>query len=150
MKIKFLFLSLICFVLTMFYACGKEKDAESAEYDALESYLAKFGDTCVVQDTLGIYLYVAVSGETNYSNGDVVNISFTGQTLENVVTFAQESTMQVVYGQNSLIKGWQIALSLLKKGSSGILIVPYDMGYGKSRQGVIEPYSTLVYSFTVN
>ena len=54
----------------------------------------------------------------------------------------------VIYGDNNLMDGWKMALPFIKKNSSGILLVTYDKGYGKERVGVVEPYSTLKFTFT--
>ena len=128
-------------------SCSKEADGRDAEDEAIEKFLKKYGDTCFVSYN-GIYLYLTEEGTEKYSNGDLVTITYTGQTLENVVTFANQNVMQVVYGNNSLISGWQTALEIIPKNSAGILLIPFKKGYGKKRVGVIEPYSTLAYTFT--
>ncbi len=140
------FLSIIAIINT---SCSKEADGRDAENEAIEKFLSKYGDTCFVNYD-GIYLYLTEEGTENYSNEDIVTITYSGQTLENVVTFAYNNVMQVVYGDNSLISGWKIALQQIKKGSEGILLIPYKKAYGKQRVGIIEPYSTLVFTFAAN
>lgn len=44
-----------------------------------------------------------------------------------------------------VIKGWTEGLQLMPVGSKYILYVPSDLAYGAADQGVIEPFSTLIF-----
>lgn len=46
---------------------------------------------------------------------------------------------------NTLIQGWTIALLNMRVGDSVRVVIPYTLGYGSMSQGVIPPYSTLVF-----
>lgn len=128
-------------------SCSKEKDGRQAEEEALESFFKPYGDTCFVKYD-GIYLYLTTEGEEEYDDGDTVFLTYSGKTLENVVTFANKEVDTIIYPGGGFINGWNIALKHLKKPCEGILVVPYEKGYGKYRTGIIEPFSTLVYTFS--
>lgn len=46
---------------------------------------------------------------------------------------------------DKLIQGWTIALLYMRVGDSARVVIPYTLGYGSSSQGIIPPYSTLVF-----
>lgn len=51
----------------------------------------------------------------------------------------------MVLGVNQVIKGWSEALQLMPVGSKWELYIPYDLGYGGRDQGVIKPFSVLIF-----
>jgi FKBP-type peptidyl-prolyl cis-trans isomerase len=141
---KFLFI-IVAFSVMIFASCNKEDDAEDKEKDLIAQTLKSHGDTCFVKHD-GIYLYIMEEGEKNYGSSDIVKMIYSGVTLQDRTTFAQNDTMSFVYGTPKLIPGFIIALPYLKKGSKSQLLVPYRYGYGDSRTGKIEPYSTLLFT----
>ncbi len=79
-----------------------------------------------------------------------VDVKYIGR-LYNGVAF-DSSYLQTANGDsifrtrpNELIQGWTIALLNMRVGDSVRIVVPYTLGYGNSSQGVIPPYSTLVF-----
>lgn len=48
-------------------------------------------------------------------------------------------------GVTPLIPGWTEGMRLMKPGGKATLIIPSSQGYGEADQGVIPPYSTLVF-----
>lgn len=127
-------------------SCNKEKDASDTEKELIERTLSRYGDTCFVEHN-GIYLYLIEEGEKAYGQSDIVTMVYSGQTLQNNVTFAKNDTLKFVYGTDQLISGFRKALPYIKRGSQGQLLIPYSYGYGSSRTGKIEPYSTLLFTF---
>ncbi len=127
-------------------SCSKEKDAKDDEGEIIEKMLARYGDTCFVEHD-GVYLYLTEEGDTKYGNSDIVTMIYSGQTLQNSVTFAKNDTLTFVYGNPGLISGFMKALPYTKKNCKGQLLIPYKYGYGDRRIGVIEPYSTLLFTF---
>jgi len=127
-------------------ACSKEKDADDKESEVIENLLHRYGDTCFVEHE-GIYLYIMEEGDREYGSSDVVKMIYTGQTLQDNSTFAKNDTMSFFYGKSGLVSGFQKALPYIKRNSKGQLIIPYRYGYGDQRVGIIEPYSTLLFTY---
>ncbi len=127
-------------------SCGKEKDANDTENEVIEKILARYGDTCFVEHD-GIYLYIEEEGDSEYASTDIVQMTYTGQTLKDNNTFAKNQTMKFQYGNSGLISGFVRALPYIKKNSKGQLLIPYKYGYGNNRVGRIEPYSTLLFTY---
>ena len=52
----------------------------------------------------------------------------------------------VNFSVNSVIGGWQMALTNMHVGDSVQLVVPYQCGYGSQTSGAIPPYCTLQFN----
>lgn len=144
----FSFLALIFAQVTL-PSCNKmdqREDAEETQITNFKKSIAK--DTLNVYEIDGIILDIQKLGTEEYMPDDTLTLIFTGVAMQRNVTFAKNDTARVIYGDNNLIEGWKIALPFIKKNSSGILLVTYNKGYGKERVGVVEPYSTLKFTFT--
>jgi FKBP-type peptidyl-prolyl cis-trans isomerase FkpA len=107
-------------------------------------------------DSTASGLYYIQEQEGNgplFRDGDQVSVIYTGQFLdgrefdsnvgEEVLTFLVPG----VY----LIPGWNEGIKLMRDGEDGMLIIPYDLGYGKDGlqnefgRVIVPPYMTLVY-----
>ncbi|MDE6438341.1 MAG: FKBP-type peptidyl-prolyl cis-trans isomerase [Muribaculaceae bacterium] len=79
----------------------------------------------------------------------VVTASYNGR-LYNDVMFDSSYTAtdgQANFAVNSVIGGWQIALTAMRVGDTVQIVVPYQSGYGSSTtNSAIPPYSTLQFN----
>ncbi len=78
---------------------------------------------------------------------DKVKVHYTGSTIDGKVF---DSSVQrgkpVTFPLNQVIPGWQEAIQLMPVGSKWRIFVPSELAYGaQGSQGVIEPYSTLIF-----
>ncbi|XP_060074716.1 FK506-binding protein 15-like isoform X2 [Ylistrum balloti] len=89
--------------------------------------------------------------------GDLVEVKYTGWLLTNG-TFGQEFDSNVKtdkqfkfkIGKGKVIKGWDIGVVGMKKGSKRLLVVPPSLGYGSQGAGnKIPPNSTLIFEVLV-
>jgi FKBP-type peptidyl-prolyl cis-trans isomerase len=48
-------------------------------------------------------------------------------------------------GATPLIPGWTEGMKMMKEGGKATLIIPSSIGYGQADQGIIPPYSTLIF-----
>ncbi|MBO4372049.1 MAG: FKBP-type peptidyl-prolyl cis-trans isomerase [Bacteroidales bacterium] len=146
-----LLFSLLAFIFAevTLSSCNKMEQREDAEETQITNFKKSIAkDTLNVYEIDGIILDIQKMGKEEYLPDDTITLIFTGVAMQRNVTFAKSDTARVIYGDNNLIEGWKIALPFIKKNSSGILLVTYDKGYGKERVGVVEPYSTLKFTFT--
>ena len=80
--------------------------------------------------------------------GQTVNVHYTGM-LENGNKFdsshdrGKPFTFQL--GQGRVIKGWDEALALMRKGEKRTIVIPPELGYGSRSTGKIPPNSTLIF-----
>ncbi|MBK5719619.1 FKBP-type peptidyl-prolyl cis-trans isomerase [Dysgonomonas sp. Marseille-P4677] len=64
-----------------------------------------------------------------------------GTTFDSSIDRGEPAT----FGVSQVIKGWTEALLLMPVGSKWILYIPYDLAYGSRDQGVIKPFSNLIF-----
>lgn len=77
-----------------------------------------------------------------------VYVTYTGKRMDNVIF--DQSASPVAFNLGGLIEGWQIGLSLIKKGGQIRLIVPSAMAYGcTGNQPVIAPNSVLYFDINL-
>ena len=80
--------------------------------------------------------------------GQSVSVHYTGTLLDGTKfdsSVDRGTPFEFPLGQGRVIKGWDEGIALMKKGESGILVVPSDLGYGARPSGPIPPHSTLVF-----
>lgn len=64
-----------------------------------------------------------------------------GTTFDSSIDRGEPAT----FGVGQVIKGWTEALQLMPVGSKWMLYIPYDLAYGSRDQGVIKPFSNLIF-----
>lgn len=139
---------LFLLVVISFFACSKEKDAGEKQWEAIDKIVLK--DTLFVE-TNGIYIKKTKQKDTLdfYKEGDTITLTVSGKTLRSGIVFAQDDVWKLECGKyDNLIEGWQIALPLISKNESGIIIVPFKLAYGKHKNGVIPAFSTLQFTYS--
>lgn len=77
---------------------------------------------------------------------DRVKVHYKGTLLDGTVFDSSiERGEPAVFGVTQVIKGWSEALQLMPVGSKWMLYIPYDLAYGGRDQGVIKPFSNLIF-----
>jgi FKBP-type peptidyl-prolyl cis-trans isomerase len=134
-------------------------DPDKHEQEKIWAFLDENAFENVDSTESGLYYIQEKAGTGElFKDGDWVDVYYSGQFLDgrefdtniggNVFTF-------MIPGEN-IIQGWNEGIKLMRDGENGILIIPYDLGYGEegSRNvygfNVIPPYMTLVFYLTVN
>jgi len=80
--------------------------------------------------------------------GDVLTINFKVMLMDGTVLYDswQEEPVQFEYGKRFDTQGLVEGVAMMKEGQMAHLIVPSSIAFGEyGRQGLIEPYSTLLY-----
>jgi len=83
--------------------------------------------------------------------GDHVQIFYTGFFLDGRVFDSNYGDNPFGFRVTSdhIIDGWNEGVQLMKKGSKGTLIIPFDLAYGADGSSNISPFMTLVFDMEV-
>lgn len=77
---------------------------------------------------------------------DNVKVHYEGRLLDGTVF---DSSIQrgepATFGLTQVIKGWTEILQEMPVGSKWTVYIPYDLAYGERDQGLIKPFSTLIF-----
>jgi len=77
---------------------------------------------------------------------DRVKVHYHGTLIDGTVFDSSvERNKPATFGVGQVIKGWTEALQLMPVGSKWRLTIPADLAYGAQDQGVIPPFSTLIF-----
>lgn len=85
-------------------------------------------------------------------NGDVLTINFKVMLMDGSVLYDswEEEPVQFEFGKRFDTQGLVEGISMMKEGQMAHLIVPSNLAFGEyGRQGLIEPYSTLLYDVEI-
>jgi FKBP-type peptidyl-prolyl cis-trans isomerase FklB len=125
-----------------------KKDQYAAQIEAGKQFLEENKkNQGVVELPSGLQYKVLVEG-TGEKPGpnDKVKVNYHGTLIDGTVF---DSTVErdepITFGLNQVIKGWTEVLQLMPVGSKWIAYIPYQLGYGASEMGKIEPFSTLIF-----
>ena len=80
--------------------------------------------------------------------GARVTVNYEGRFLEGNVfdsSIARGKPFVFTVGMGEVIKGWDEAFLLMRKGERRTLVIPYWLGYGEAGRGKIPPRATLVF-----
>ncbi|PIE60054.1 MAG: peptidylprolyl isomerase [Desulfobulbus propionicus] len=130
-----------------------EEDKKKKEKKAREKIIKKIKKRWpdIRFTTSGMYFQVEREGTGPTPNkGDEVFVHYTGRLLENNKKFDssydRKEPIQFAVGTGRVIRGWDEALSHMKKGEKRTLIIPPELAYGKRGAGnVIPPDAWLVF-----
>jgi FKBP-type peptidyl-prolyl cis-trans isomerase len=97
------------------------------------------------------YLPLKQGAGTNPENGDIVKVNYTGYFLDGrkfESTYDRNQTLEFKLGeQGQVLKGLELAISLLSEGAKAKFIIPSQLAFGEagSSTGIVPPYSTVIY-----
>jgi len=161
MRIRLFSLLLFVAVLAAVITSCKKDTAQSQsdlEQELLTKYIAKYHPT-VTPKSSGLYYIetkAAATGAALISNGDVVNVFYSGYLIEDDATKGIQDGYEFDHsgditpysftvGAGTVIEGWDEAMTYMKDGSEAKLVIPSKLAYSGQQVSVIPPYSTLVF-----
>ena len=131
-------------LFNIFYAESMEEQY-GENRDAGREYLAnKAKEDGIVATGSGLLYRVIKEGKgAKPTATDNVRVNYRGSLIDGTVF--DESTKPITLSLSSVIEGWTEALQLMNVGSKYELFIPYELGYGDSNNGIIKPYSALIF-----
>jgi len=117
-------------------SCDISKKYEREEEILIQNYLQSVGDTVYTRTPSGLYYYIISEGSgTNPVNGDTVSIWYKAKFLSGQLfdsNFEQTDPYFFIIGSNTVIKGIDEGVRLIKNGGKIKLITPSSLAYGAS------------------
>jgi FKBP-type peptidyl-prolyl cis-trans isomerase FkpA len=145
--------SLLFIACTAFFLSGCLKGSNSSsctpvpvanEEPTILAFAANHGINAT-KDASGLYYQIDSLGTGPAPTASsVVFVTYTGKLLNGAVFDQQTNANQTGWTLGGLIPGWQIGLSLIKKGGGIKLIVPSSLAYGCQPNGPI-PANSILY-----
>jgi FKBP-type peptidyl-prolyl cis-trans isomerase FkpA len=142
----------LTFVVVGTYTGAKQK---AADEKTIKEYLDK-NKLTATQTPEGVYVAVSQEGAGEKpADGDTVVVHYTGKLLDGKVFDSSLDTtlrpgariepIRFPIGRGQVIKGWDIGIAALKKGSKATLLIPSTLGYGLQSSGPIPANSVLIF-----
>jgi FKBP-type peptidyl-prolyl cis-trans isomerase len=136
----------------------KAEKLKSEESGKIQAYLTK-NNVSATPTASGIYIITQNTGAgRGIQKGDFVKINLTVSAIDGTKIFStldKNKPITFEYGQPFDTKGFEEAISTMKKGSKATVVVPSSMGFGEkgrkdmNGQDIIAPYSPVVYDIEV-
>ncbi len=141
---KFLIPAICIFFL--FGSCQKKKIEEQAKKDKtiITEYLSKHNINAVSTSS-GLYYSIEKVGlGTKPLSTSQVRVSYKGYFSDKTV-FDESDDQGVIFGLESVIKGWTEGIPYFNEGGSGKLYIPSSLAYGTNGTTGIPANSVLIF-----
>lgn len=157
MTMSKVFKSLSLFIIALFTlsSCLKtdEKNYEANEQSNINNYLSANPTLLFEQKESGLYYFqeTAGSGDVIGAN-DTAYVSYSGEFLNGYQfdSTTGTDTYKVLMGSQSVIPGFEEAISYMREGGKSICIVPSKLAYGRyGYQPYIPGYTPLVFEISL-
>ena len=93
----------------------------------------------------GLYYVINTNGNGNVPNiNSIVTVAYKGYFLDGTV-FDESDANGVSFNLNQVIPGWTEGITYFKEGGDGVLLIPYNLGYGVYGNSGIPRVSVLLF-----
>ena len=144
MKKQFFGLLFIALFITTF-SCEKDNiNRVAIDQETIEQYIAE-NNIPAQRHESGVYYHIETEGTGNSPNyNSEVVVKYKGYLTDGTI-FDQTQGTSANFNLSNLITGWQIGLTLLKKGGSGTFLIPSYLGYGRFPPAGIPENAVLIF-----
>jgi FKBP-type peptidyl-prolyl cis-trans isomerase len=144
---------MICFGLIFLCSCKKEDPQAKTERENLQAFITNYNIT-VQPTSSGLYYIELITGTGAFPKvGQTATVHYTGYYLNgNVFDSSLNSgrPFSFVIGAGTVIRAWDEAILLMKKGGKARIIAPSGLAYGQTGYGyTIPPYTTLIFDISL-
>lgn len=140
---KYLYLFIL---VLLFISCSNKTDT-SFEPETEQDIIQYIEDNNLNATRSNSGLYYVINNEgsgTRPTSASNVTVDYKGYFLDGVV-FDESNSNGISFRLNEVIQGWTEGITYFKEGGNGILLVPYNLGYGESGRGSIPGGSVLIF-----
>ena len=135
------------------FACKKDDTTEAKDYSGIDDaiiqkYITDNAITNAQKQPSGVYYVpiVSVPNGVQAAADKTVSVLYTGRFMDGRVfdsSIDPTKPFRSVLGGGFVIPGWDIGISLMRKGEKGLLLIPSALAYGPKGSGPIPPNSVL-------
>ena len=140
---KYLYL----FTLVLVFISCSDKTDTSFEPETEQDIIQYIEDNNLNATRSNSGLYYVINNEgsgTRPTSTSNVTVDYKGYFLDGVV-FDESNSNGISFRLNEVIQGWTEGITYFREGGNGILLVPYNLGYGESGRGSIPGGSVLIF-----
>jgi FKBP-type peptidyl-prolyl cis-trans isomerase FkpA len=140
---KYLYL----FTLVLVFISCSDKTDTSFEPETEQDIIQYIEDNNLNATRSNSGLYYVINNEgsgARPTSTSSVTVDYKGYFLDGVV-FDESNSNGISFGLNEVIQGWTEGITYFREGGNGILLVPYNLGYGESGRGSIPGGSVLIF-----
>jgi FKBP-type peptidyl-prolyl cis-trans isomerase len=145
----------LIFEMELLSVTGKDKYGNSMsarEKSEIDDYLKK-NNISVKPDKYGLYYIETKKGAgARVTSGKIVQVNYTGTLMNGKVfdsSIPSGGPIELQMGAGEVIPGWEIGLAYMNAGGKATFIIPSKLGYGETYNGIIAPYSPLIFDIEV-
>lgn len=148
---KYLYIILLFISSCLIFSCQTYSDDQKSTFDQKIQHYIRENNLTMERLENGLYYEVIEIGDATelIKLNDHVTFSYKGSFLNGDVFQTISAAQAVSFKVNSLIVGWQDALSLIGNGGKICIIVPPHLAYGSKDTGIIPADSILIYELEV-
>jgi len=118
-----------------------------------EAYVADYAKKDGVKTLDEGVLYKVLNEGAGAAVGDssTVTVAYVGRLIDGTVFDSSrvENPFEVNMAMPRVIPGWVTALKHMREGAKWEVVIPQEQAYGKSNQGLIKPFSALIFDIEV-
>ncbi|MCC5917976.1 MAG: FKBP-type peptidyl-prolyl cis-trans isomerase [Cryomorphaceae bacterium] len=129
-------------------ACSKTKSHDE-HVDEIREYIQKNGYDAVKLESGLFYSIIEEGTGLKPKSDSKIRVNYKGYLLDGTVFDTHDTPNGLELNLQGVILGWQEGLLHFREGSTGMLFIPPDLGYGKNRVGQIPPHSVLIFEITL-
>ena len=125
-------------------ALKRAEDQKDIDQGIIQKYIADNKLDANPTDQ-GLYYVINNKGNGRKPNqGESVSVDYTLKLIDG--TFIGSGNYKFTLGRRGqAIKGWDLGIGLITKGTKAKLLIPSDLAYGAERNGKIPPNAVLIY-----
>ena len=101
----------------------------------------------------GLQYKVLVAGDGALpTDTTTLKVNYEGKLIDGTVfdsSYQRNQPLTINMGHPTVIEGWIEVLKLMPAGSKWEVTIPQELAYGTRDQGVIKPFSTLIFTIEV-
>ena len=138
----------IIFSILIFTSCAKDTNFEPQTEEDIIAYI-EANDLDVTRTNSGLYYVIDNGGSGARPTGSSnVTVAYKGYFLDGN-TFDQSNDAGISFGLNQVIPWWTEGIKLFKEGGEGMLLIPYNLGYGINGRSSIPGGAVLIFDINL-